>query len=262
MSLKTHYSNEAEIPAELKNFYVFKNGRFELQVEGFESVPNVLAHNSELTETIKKHTAKISDLEAKATQVNSLTQDLANKNAEISRLSTDLTKAQSTTLPAGYVAIAKKEADILQKIKEKNVEVDKLSEILTNFETVQKENANFKLEKSIVEFAATEKVQNVKALTRLIIQDGVMPVIKEVEENGAKVSKGFLVKTLADNQTEEKTYEDYKKVNWSEFLPALEQQQQRQNGNTIDPPPFSAPTDAEAAKVAQQAQAWVTHNGF
>lgn len=262
MPLKTHYSNETEIPTELKTFYAERNGRYELQVEGFESVSSVLAKNQELIGRQTKDAEKIGELTAKATQVNSLTQDLANKNAEISRLSNDLTTAQSTQLPSGYVAVAKKDADILKTLKDKNFEVEKVAEVITNFEAVKTENDTFKLEKSIAEFAEVEKVQNVKALTRLIKQDGVLPMIKEVDENGNKVRKGFLTQTV-DEKPIETLYGDYKTANWSEFSSALDQtSNQPPNGNGNDPKPFAAPTDEKTAEVALQSQAWSTHNAF
>jgi hypothetical protein len=262
MSLKQYYSSEAEIPTELKSYYAERNGKYELQVDGFESVTAVFSKNTELIERQKKDADKITELEAKATEVNTLTRSLADKNTEISRLSNDLTKAQGAQLPSGYVAVQKKEAEIIDKMKAQNLELGKVAETLSEFEAVRTENNNFKLEKSIAEFAEAEKVQNVKALTKLIKQDGVIPLIKEVDENGQKVKKGFLVKQNGE-ETDEKPYKDYKESNWAEFSHSLDQTAQPPRiGSTLDPTPFGAPTDTEAAKIAQNGQRAATHSAF
>lgn len=261
MSLKQFYTSETEVPTELKSYYTEKNGRFELQVEGFESVPAVFSKNQELITRQQTDSTKIQELTAKATQVNSLTQELANKNSEISKLSNDVTKAQSNTVPTGYVAVQKKDVEIIEKIKEQNLDVNKVAEVINEIETVKKENADYKLEKSILDFAKAENISNVGALTRFIKEDGVKPIVKEVEENGKKVNRGFLVK-IVDEKEVESPYQDYKTANWSAVSKALDEGNQPIRGMGHDPKVSGFNPDDEGAKKAQQSQAQTTHSFF
>jgi hypothetical protein len=261
MSLKQYYTSETEIPTELKNFYAGKNGRFEIQIEGFESVPAVFDKNTELINRQTKDASKIQELEAKAGQVNTLTQQLADKNSELSRLSSENLSLQSKAVPTGYAAVAKKDAELLEKLKKQNLDVEKLGETLAEVETVKAENAEFKLEKAIAAFAETEKVGGVKALTRLIKQDGVQPLIKEEGEGDKKVKKGYLVKTIDGNPVET-SYADYKSTNWSEFASALDGGVKAPKGNGYDPKPQGFVNDTDAEKAAQSGQARAIHNNF
>lgn len=225
MPLKQFYTDEAQIPTELKSEYVLKDGRYELQVEGFESLSGIFTKNSEL---ITKQKTDKADIDRS-------TAEIARLNGEIGKLSGDLSKAQSTAVPTGYVAVSKKDSEVIAALKDRNLKPEEVLTNLTDAENLRKENANFKLNQSIAEFAKAENISNIDALTRLIKQDGVTPQIKEVDENGKKVKKGFLVS--GGDAGEETTYADYKTANWNAFASALDHAEQPKPGATRDPKP-------------------------
>lgn len=229
MALKQFYTDEAQIPTELKDAYVLKDGKYELQVEGFESITGVLAKNTELIGKQKTDDAEI----------KRQTAEVARLNGEIGKLAGDLSQSQSKAVPTGFVAVSKKDNELIAKLKEQNLKPEDVLTTLTETETLKKENADFKLNQSIIEFAKAENIQNVDALTRLIKQDNLTPQVKEVDENGTKVKKGFLV-TNAETP-EEKPYAEYKDAQWGAFSSALDAQPKKP-GNGHDPPPSGGAT--------------------
>lgn len=253
MALKQFYTSETEIPTEFKDHYVLKDGKYELAVEGINSISGVLAKNTELLGNQKTDKAEI----------DRQTAEVARLNGEIGKLSGDLSKAQAGAVPNGYVAVSKKDKEVIDALVKQNLKPEDVLNDLKDLPALRAKVSESELEKSIAVFAEAEKVQNVKALTRLIKQDGVLPQVKEVEENGKKIQKGFLVKKLDDDKTEEKSYTDYKTANWGEFIHSLDQTAQPyQPGNAGDPPPFRAATDTEADTKAQSAQASAVRRTF
>jgi hypothetical protein len=77
MSLKRSYATEADVPTERKADYVPKDGRYVLDVEGFENIDSVLAKNTELLGKVSGHA---SELSGKQAEVDRLTRDLASAN--------------------------------------------------------------------------------------------------------------------------------------------------------------------------------------
>jgi hypothetical protein len=185
MALKQFYATEAEVPTELKDHYVLKDGKYELSVEGYDSVVGVTAKNTELINKQKTDKAEI----------DRLTNDLAASKIEIGKLSGDVAKAGANSLPTGYVAVAKKDADALEEFKKKNLKPEEVLTQLNELDGLKSKVSEFELETAIKSFAEAEKIDNVDALTRLIKQDGVTPMVKEIEENGKKVKRGFLTTT-------------------------------------------------------------------
>lgn len=249
--LKLFYQTETEIPEGVKDAYVSKNGRYELDV--LEDTHPVLVKNKEL---IRKQ-------ETDKGEIDRLTTDLANSKIEVGKLSGDLAKAGANSLPAGYVAVAKKDADALEVFKTKNLApVDALSK-LEELDTLNSKVKEMELEKSIVEFAAAENISNVEALTRFIKQDGITPTVKEIEENGKKEKRGFFTVVNGD-KTEEKSYKDYRETNWKPIAAALdvEADKKKKPGNSQDPPPAPKGDEGELAKAAQAGQARTVHNAF
>ena len=255
MSLQQTFTSKEQIPTEFQAHYAERNGKYELQVDGFESITAVFSKNQELIERQSKDKDKLQDLESSVTQVNSLTVELANKNAEISRLSAELTKTQSTQVPTGYVAVQKKDKELIDKLNNAGLKPEDVAANLAEADTLKKENAEFKLIQSVRTFAEIEKVSNVDALTRLIKQDGVTPSVKEVEENGKKVKRGFLAKQSESGEMVETLYSDYKNENWSAFSTALDAGgQPKTKGNGFDPKPHNE-TQADLMNRERQAQA-------
>lgn len=120
------------------------------------------------------------------------------------------------------------------------------------------------LEKSINDFADAENIQNVGALARLVKQDGVTPFVKEVEEHGKKVQRGFLKVTSGDKE-EEKSYKDVLDSQWKDFADALAVQKDKPKKISASPDPKAkgGPSDDDdEAKAAQSGQARVAHNAF
>lgn len=253
MALKPFYATEAEVPTELKDFYVSKNDRYELAVEGYESVVGVNSKNAELLGKQKTDKA----------EMDRLTNELAESKIEIGKLSGDVAKASANALPTGYVAIAKKDAEALDEFKKKNLKPEEVMTKLTELDGLNAKVQEFELDKAISEFAAAENISNVDALTRLIKQDSVKPIVKEIEKDGKKEKQGFLVVANGD-KTEEKSYKDFKESVWKPFAPSLDvvEEKKRKPGQSFDPPPSAVPTDDEAAKAAQAAQARTAHSAF
>jgi len=95
--LKT-YTDESQIPTELKDFYAERNGKYEPQVDGVDSISGVLAKNTELLGKVSGHATEI-----------------AGKDAEIQRLSGQLATASNSTLPRGHVAVPTAKAALLEQ---------------------------------------------------------------------------------------------------------------------------------------------------
>jgi hypothetical protein len=249
MPVKIIFDSLEEVPEELRTKAKESDGKYEMDAMG------VLNKNRELLDKV----AKVKPLQD---EVDRLTNKTAELNGKVGELSGELSKAESNKVPSGFVAVSKKDNELITQLKEKNLKPEDVLTAITEVETLRGENKDFKLNQAIGEFASVEKVQNVKALTKLIKQDGVIPLIKEVDENGQKVKKGFLVKQNGE-ETDEKPYKDYKESNWAEFSHSLDQTAQPpRTGNTLDPPAFGAPTDTEAAKIAQNGQRAATHSAF
>lgn len=253
MALKQFYNSETDVPTELKDHYVLKDGKYELSVEGFDSVPAVFTKNKELIDKQKLD----------KTEMERLTTDLATSKIEIGKLSGDLAKAGANSLPAGYVAVAKKDAEALEEFKKKNLAPSEALSKLEELDTLNSKVRDMELEKSIVEFAEAENIHNVEALTRFIKQDGITPKVKEVEENGKKEKRGFFTVVNGD-KTEERSYKDYRESNWKPIAAALdvEAEKKKKPGNSQDPPPAPKGDETEIAKAAQAGQARTVHNAF
>jgi hypothetical protein len=253
MALKQFYATEAEVPTELKDHYVLKDGKYELSVEGYDSVVGVTAKNTELIN--KQKTDKV--------EIDRLTNDLAASKIEIGKLSGDIAKAGANALPTGYVAVAKKDAEALEEFKKRNLKPEEVFTKLEEIDGLNNKVKEFELDTAIKSFADAEKIENVDALTRLIKQDGVTPLVKEVEENGKKVKRGYLAVTNGDKQ-EEKSYKDFKDAQWKPFASALDltTEKPKSPGQGPGPKPAGAPTDDEVAKAAQAGQARATRSAF
>lgn len=100
--LKRSYATEAEVPTERKADYVPKDGRYVLDVEGFDNIDSVLAKNTELVGKVNGHAA-----------------DVSAKDAEITRLKSDL--AGANIVPRGHKAVPNADAELLEKVKAEGV---------------------------------------------------------------------------------------------------------------------------------------------
>lgn len=99
MPLKRSYASEADVPTEQKPLYAQKGDRWELQVEGIDSLDSLLSKRAELLTKVSGHAT-----------------ELAAKDSEISRLQQQVDNAN--TLPRGHVAVPKADADLLPRYKE------------------------------------------------------------------------------------------------------------------------------------------------
>lgn len=104
MPLKRSYATEAEVPTEHKALYVPKEGRYVLDVEGFDNVESVLSKNNQL---LSQHTTDKGE-------VTRLT-------GEVSRLTSELSTAQGSALPHGQRAVPKADAELVETVKAKGV---------------------------------------------------------------------------------------------------------------------------------------------
>lgn len=251
MALKQFYATDADVPAELKEHYVLKGDKYELSVEGFNSLPGVLSKNTEL----------IAKQKTDGDEISRLTNDLANTKIEVGKLSGDIAKASANALPAGYVAVAKKDAEALEEFKKENLNPTDVLTKLSELDGLNAKVKDFELDTAIKAFAEAEKIQNIDALSRLVKQDGVTPIVKEVEENGKKEKRGFLSVPNGD-KTEEKSYKDVLETTWKPFAPALGVKEERKPGTGHDPAPTKDTDDTEAAKAAAAGQARQTHSIF
>jgi len=98
MPLKRSYQSEADIPTEQKGFYVQKGDRWELQVEGVDSLDGLLSKRSELLTKVANHDTQIA---AKDTRIAELEGQLAN----------------ASTVPRGQEAVPKADAELARAVK-------------------------------------------------------------------------------------------------------------------------------------------------
>lgn len=119
MPLKRSYATEAEVPTERKADYVLKDGRYVLDVEGFDNIDSVLAKNSELLGKVSGHAT-----------------ELSGRDTEISRLKSDL--ANANVVPRGYKSVLAADAELVEAVKAAGV-TDAAS-----FNTLKTEHGNYK----------------------------------------------------------------------------------------------------------------------
>jgi hypothetical protein len=128
--LKT-YTDESQVPPELKDFYAERNGKYEPQVDGVDSVSGLLAKNTELLGKVSGHATEIS-----------------GKDAEIQRLSGQLANASNSTIPRGHVAVPSAKAALLEQYEPLGTP-DELKTIKTEHGTYKAESEATKREKHL-----------------------------------------------------------------------------------------------------------------
>lgn len=100
MPLKRSYATEAEVPTEHKALYAPKDGRYVLEVEGFDNVESVLSKNTQLL-----------------SQHNTDKGEITRLTGEVSRLSTELSTAQAGALQRGQRAVSIADAELVDAVK-------------------------------------------------------------------------------------------------------------------------------------------------
>ena len=91
-----------------------------------------------------------------------------------------------------------------------------------------------------------------------------MPVVREIDEDGKKVSRGFLTVTV-DDKTEDKPYKDYLDANWKPFEASLRPAEQETHGSSRSRSQKFASLRSMTTRLAKQAaagQARSTHSAF
>ena len=107
MPVKRSYATEAEVPTERKADYVPKDGRYVLDVEGFDNIDSVLAKNTELLGKVSGH----------ASEMSGKTSEITRLTGEVGRLSGELATAQGNALQRGQRAVTVADAELLEKVK-------------------------------------------------------------------------------------------------------------------------------------------------
>ena len=169
------YDNKADIPEALVEYYQKseKSGKYEPKIEGINSVSGLIAKRDELLEKVRelpKLQDKIADLEGQP------------------------------TLPAGKIAVDKKEFETLKASAEAYAELGAIDEIKPKVdgydELKQKDETRERLE-TYRTVAKASGFTNEDGFTRLAEMEKLSPVLKSVQENGKAVDKYF-VKTTND----------------------------------------------------------------
>lgn len=240
----------------LKGYYVTnQEGQYEL--EGIGAMSRAFSAEKKETErlTNEQKTAKA--------EADRLTKELSESRIEVGKLSGEVAKATAGAIPTGYVAVKKSEAETIKALTDKGLTVDQVVTQLDELDALKGKVTEFELDKSIKAFAETEKIENVEALSGLIKKDGVIPVVKEVDENGKKVSRGFLSVTEGD-KTEDTPYKDYLEANWKPFEASLRTTEKKRTVAIGSDPKAVTSTgdDEEMAKQAAAGQARATHSAF
>lgn len=98
--LKRSYANETDIPAEYKSQYVQKEGKWVLDVEGFDNVDSVLSKNQELLSQHNSDKTTLSSMQGQLTKAN-------NEKAELA----------AKAVPDGHVVVPVAEKAYIDKLK-------------------------------------------------------------------------------------------------------------------------------------------------
>ena len=98
------FNSEADVPPELKPYYSEKNGKWEPQFEGVDSISGLVAKRDELLGKVSGHAG-----------------ELQEKQTEIERLTGELQNAKGSTIQRGYEAVPKADAELVRAVKEAGV---------------------------------------------------------------------------------------------------------------------------------------------
>jgi hypothetical protein len=234
--LKRSYATKEEIPAAYQNDYVEKDGRWVVDVEGFDNVEKVLEKNRELLADNSTVKSEISSLRGQVTKLN-------NDKAELA----------VRALPDGHVAIpvvdkqlldAVKPLGTVDEIKTKVAEYPKLKE---QAETVTRQQKLSSVAQ-VLGFNADvfSQLPGLPAPESFEVRDRTEngQVVKNAKGETEKV---VIVKLQENGQAVEKNFLDYFNSNSALklFEPALKAGAQQQQQQTRQVPHQTGNTGAE-----------------
>lgn len=175
------YDNKADIPEALAEYYQKSetSGKYEPKVEGINSVSGLVAKRDELLEKVK----------------------------ELPKLKTRIAELEGQdTLPAGKIAVDKKEFETIKSEHEAYTALGALDDIkpkVEGFEALKTKDETRKRQETYRAVAKSAGFDEEK-FTLLAAQDNPAFVLKSVQENGKPVDKYF-VKTTNDSGKETET---------------------------------------------------------
>jgi hypothetical protein len=185
MPLKQSYANEADIPTEQKPFYAQKDGAWQLQVEGVDSITGLVAKRDELL-----------------TKVASL----PSLQGQITKLTRERDEALGGALPSGHDAVPHADAVKLQQFNAIGKPVDELKSIVTEHAALKTE-AEERVKQEALAVLAEENGYDPKKI--IAISDRfTMPFKKEVTVDGKKVQQDFF-KVTVDGKEVERTFSEH-----------------------------------------------------
>lgn len=227
MPLKRSYATEAEVPTEHKADYVLRGGRYVLDIEGVENVDGLLSKNTELLGKVSGHAA-----------------ELSTKDAEINRLTGELTQARTApTLQSGQRAVSKGDAELVEAVKAEGLDtIEKVKTLKTehgNYKTTAEAATAAKHAEEVGTVMGWDKEKTARTATK--VYDFSTLEVREADGKKTVVAK---VKT-AENQFVEKPFAEVVKstAELSDLLPSL-----TANGSTGTRVPGSTGGGGSAAK--------------
>lgn len=225
------YDKPEDIPAELKDHYSRReDGKYHADIP--DEHPAV------------KHNATL------LSEKTAATTELAAAKAE-------LESAKASGLPRGHVAVSAADKARLDAFNALNLKPEEIQAAVSDRDRYQGEAEGLKREKSLRALAHAEGA-NFDALLTLVEKDGLTPVLKEVDDKGKKVQRGFFVRKGDDGKDVETPYTEYRDAHWKVFessLAAADPNAPAKPGAGGDPRPKGAPGDADADRSARAAQA-------
>lgn len=112
--LKRSYAKLEDIPQALRSEYVLKDGKYVLDVEGFENVDSVLDKNQEL---LAQHSTD-------KTEITSL-------KGQVTKLTNEKTALEGKSLPDGHVAIPAADKPLYDTVKSLNLPAEEIKTKVT-----------------------------------------------------------------------------------------------------------------------------------
>ena len=240
--LKRLYTNEADIPAEYKSQYVQKEGKWVLDVEGFDNVDSVLEKNRELLTQHNTDKAALSSMQGQLTKAN-------NEKAELA----------SKSVPDGHVVVPVAEKAYIDKLKPLGAPEEIVTKVTEHPTLKEKAQATERAEK-LTGIAETLGF-NAAAFAQLPGMPGPEAFeIRDKTENGQPVknSKGEIEKVVIVRLTEngqqvEKNFLDhfYATPSLKLWEPSLKATPAQPPGRTL-PPQRPGETGGDAGDIVTQ----------
>jgi len=208
MTLKRSYATEAEVPTERKADYVPRDGRYVLDVEGVESIDGLLAKRDELLGKVSGHAS-----------------ELNTKQAEIDRLTGELSNARGSSLPRGHKAVPNADAELIEAVKAAGITDAAALTTLKTEHGDYKQKAEAAERRKYLDDLRKKLGWNEDAVEVL----GMIPTLPDTEDRDAQVNgetkkvphANLVTKTTTGDEVSYKPFADYFAEKHKALLPAV-----------------------------------------